>query len=236
MLPPLITANDAEGAGEAFIVTTRSDADYEADFFGKKACLTVSGQLHVEPYALAFGNVYSFGPTFRAENSNTPYHASEFWMIEPEIASGDLFDNMNLIEDMIKYYIHYVLQETNGEMAFLNQFVDETHSLIQDLKKAASAKFKVFTYDQAIEYLSKADRSFEYPVYWGVDLKSEHERYLCEEVAQGPVFIINYPKEIKVFYMRLNDDMKSVAACDLLVPGVKINRISSTCSSCFFSS
>ena len=121
-------------------------------------------------------------------------------------------------------------------MAFLNQFVDETHSLIQDLKKATSSKFKVFTYDQAIEYLSKADRSFEYPVYWGVDLKSEHERYLCEEVAQGPVFIINYPKEIKVFYMRLNDDMKSVAACDLLVPGVKINRISSTCSSCFFSS
>lgn len=218
--PPLITANDAEGAGEAFIVTTRSDADYEADFFGKKACLTVSGQLHVEPYALAFGNVYSFGPTFRAENSNTPYHASEFWMIEPEIASGDLFDNMNLIEDMIKYCINYVLQETNDEMAFLNQFVDETHSLIQDLKKAASSKFKVFTYDQAIEYLSKADRSFEYPVYWGVDLKSEHERYLCEEVAQGPVFIINYPKEIKAFYMRLNDDMKTVAACDLLVPGV----------------
>lgn len=217
---PIVTTNDAEGAGEAFTVTTRNDGKYDEDFFGCHASLTVSGQLHVEPFALAFGNVYTFGPTFRAENSNTPYHASEFWMIEPEIAPGDLEDNMVLIEGIVKYCITEVLAKHPDEMAFLNKFVDKKHTLIQDLERAASADFKVFTYDDAVRYLQEADRTFEYPVEWGVDLKTEHERYLCEDLAQGPVFIINYPKDIKAFYMRMNDDGKTVAACDLLVPGV----------------
>lgn len=218
--PPLITANDAEGAGEAFTVTTRTDGDYDKDFFNRHACLTVSGQLHIEPFALALGNVYSFGPTFRAENSNTPYHASEFWMIEPEMVSADLFDDMKLIEGMIKACIHDVLEKTADEMAFFDKFIDPTHTLLRDLKQVYESQFQVFTYDQAIEYLKAADRDFEYPVSWGMDLKSEHERYLCEVKAKGPVFVINYPKDIKAFYMRLNDDGKTVAACDLLVPGV----------------
>ena len=218
--PPLITTNDAEGAGEAFTVTTRADDHYDEDFFGRHACLTVSGQLHLEPFALALGSVYSFGPTFRAENSNTPYHASEFWMIEPEIASADLYDDMQVIEGMIKYCINYVLENASDEMAFFNKFIDKKKTLISDLKKTAASDFKVYTYDEAIEYLLKADKKFEYPVSWGMDLKSEHERYLCEEKAGGPLFVINYPKETKAFYMRLNDDGKTVAACDLLVPGV----------------
>lgn len=218
--PPLITANDAEGAGEAFTVTIRDDGNYGEDFFRRHACLTVSGQLHIEPFALALGNVYSFGPTFRAENSNTPYHASEFWMIEPEIASGDLYDDMKMIEGMIKYCINYVLENASDEMEFLNKFIDKKKTLITDLKKTAASEFKIFTYDEAIQYLLAAKKKFEFPVFWGMDLKSEHERYLCEEKANGPVFVINYPKEIKAFYMRLNDDEKTVAACDLLVPGV----------------
>ena len=219
---PIITGNDAEGAGEVFTVTTRADNDYEKDFFGKHASLTVSGQLHVEPFALAYGNVYTFGPTFRAENSNTSYHASEFWMIEPEIAGADLNDDMALIEDMVKYCIDYVLNNSTDEMQFLNDFIDPKHTLIEDLKAICDSEFEVYDYTDAVDYLSEAISKgvkFEFPVFWGMDLKSEHERYLCETRAKGPLFIINYPKEIKSFYMRLNDDGKTVAACDLLVPG-----------------
>lgn len=198
--PPLITANDAEGAGEAFTVTTRDDGNYGEDFFRRHACLTVSGQLHIEPFALALGNVYSFGPTFRAENSNTPYHASEFWMIEPEIASGDLYDDMKMIEGMIKYCINYVLENASDEMEFLNKFIDKKKTLITDLKKTAASEFKIFTYDEAIQYLLAAKKKFEFPVFWGMDLKSEHERYLCEEKANGPVFVINYPKDRKTLF------------------------------------
>jgi asparaginyl-tRNA synthetase len=215
---PLITGNDAEGAGEVFTVTTREDNKYEEDFFGKKASLTVSGQLQAEAYALAFRDVYTFGPTFRAENSNTARHLSEFWMIEPEIAFADLNDDMDLIEDMVKSCITYVLENAPEEMKFFNQMIDTT--LLQRLETVSNSDFKRMPYTEAIEHLTKADVQFEFPVHWGTDLQSEHERYLCEKVVKGPVFLTDYPKEIKAFYMRQNDDGKTVAACDLLVPSV----------------
>ncbi|MDD6466784.1 MAG: asparagine--tRNA ligase [Erysipelotrichaceae bacterium] len=215
---PLITANDAEGAGETFTVTTRTDDQYDEDFFGKHASLTVSGQLHAEAFALAFRDVYTFGPTFRAENSNTTKHASEFWMIEPEIAFADLEDDMNLIEDMIKSCIDYVLDNCPEEMKFFNQMIDST--LLDRLNHVRNSEFKRMTYTEAIGVLAKAPVTFEFPVHWGMDIQSEHERYLAEEVVKGPVFVTDYPKEIKSFYMRLNDDGKTVAACDLLVPAV----------------
>ncbi len=215
---PIITGNDAEGAGETFTVTTRDDDQYDDDFFGKHASLSVSGQLHVESFALAFRDVYTFGPTFRAENSNTSRHASEFWMIEPEIAFADLEDDMDLIEDCIKYCIQYVLDNGEAEMEFFNQFIDK--GLLDRLNHVLNSEFKRLDYTEAIEILKKANKKFEYPVEWGIDLASEHEVYLCDEVVGGPVFIINYPKDIKAFYMRLNDDEKTVAACDLLVPGI----------------
>lgn len=215
---PVITGNDAEGAGEAFVVTTRDDAKYEKDFFGKKASLTVSGQLHAEAFALAFRDVYTFGPTFRAENSNTARHASEFWMVEPEIAFADLEDNMNLIEDLVKYCIEYVLENAPEEMKFFNERIDTT--LLERLNELLSSEFKRMTYTEAVELLEKQNDRFEYKVEWGTDLQSEHERYISEEVVKSPVFITDYPKEIKSFYMRLNEDGKTVAACDLLVPHV----------------
>ena len=219
---PIITGNDAEGAGEAFVVTTRSDAKYEEDFFGKKAALTVSGQLEAEAYALAFRDVYTFGPTFRAENSNTVRHAAEFWMIEPEIAFADLEDDMDLIEDMIKYCIGYVKENCPAEMEFFNNFIDK--GLFERLDKVANSEFARLTYSEGIEVLKKAVQDgvkFENSkIEWGMDLQSEHERYLCEKYIGGPVFLIDYPKDIKAFYMRMNDDNKTVAACDLLVPGI----------------
>ncbi|HCT62479.1 MAG TPA: asparagine--tRNA ligase [Erysipelotrichaceae bacterium] len=215
---PIITGNDAEGAGEVFTVTTRSDANYEEDFFGKKASLTVSGQLQAEAFALAFRDVYTFGPTFRAENSNTARHASEFWMIEPEIAFADLADDMDLIEDMVKSCIQYVLDNAEEEMKFLNERIDKT--LMERLDKVLNMPFARMTYTEAIEHLKEAPVKFEFPVDWGTDLQSEHERYICEQVVQGPVFLTDYPKDIKAFYMRMNDDGKTVAACDLLVPAI----------------
>ena len=219
---PIITGNDCEGAGETFTVTTREDNEYDKDFYGKRASLSVSGQLHAEAFALAFRDVYTFGPTFRAENSNTVRHASEFWMIEPEIAFADLEDDMLLAEDLIKYCIDYVFENCKEEMEFFNNMIDK--GLIERLKKVASSEFKRMEYTQAIEELKKAvNDGFEFEckdIYWGMDLQSEHERYICERVVDGPVFLINYPKEIKSFYMRLNDDGKTVAACDLLVPFV----------------
>ena len=225
---PIITANDAEGAGELFRVTTldlsnpplKEDKtiDYSADFFGKKSNLTVSGQLEAEAFALAFRNVYTFGPTFRAENSNTARHAAEFWMIEPEVAFADLSDNMNLAEDLLKYLISYILEQAVEEMNLFNQFVDK--GLKDRLEQILKAEFVRITYTEAIEILLKADASFEYPVKWGSDLQTEHERYLTEKSFKKPVFVTDYPKEIKAFYMRLNDDGKTVAAMDLLVPGV----------------
>ncbi len=215
---PLITGNDAEGAGEVFTVTTRSDGKYEDDFFGKHACLTVSGQLQAEAYALAFRDVYTFGPTFRAENSNTTRHAAEFWMIEPEIAFADLEDDCDLIEDMVKYCIEYVLDNCPEEMKFFNQFIDKT--LLERLNHVKNSDFVRMPYTEAIEKLKEAKVKFSVPVKWGMDLQSEHERYICEEVVKGPVFLTDYPKEIKAFYMRLNDDGKTVAAADLLVPYV----------------
>lgn len=215
---PIITGNDAEGAGEVFTVTTRDDGNYEEDFFGKKANLTVSGQLQAEAFAMAFRDVYTFGPTFRAENSNTTTHASEFWMVEPEIAFADLEDDMDLIEDMIKYCIQYVMDNCQEEMKFFNQFIDNT--LLERLNHVLNSEFVRMPYTEAIDHLLKARKKFENPVSWGMDLNTEHERYLCEEVVKGPVFLINYPKDIKAFYMRMNDDGKTVAACDLLVPAV----------------
>ncbi len=215
---PIITGNDAEGAGEVFTVTTRKDGNYEKDFFGKHASLTVSGQLHAEAFAMAFRDVYTFGPTFRAENSNTSRHASEFWMVEPEIAFADLDDVMNLIEDLVKYCIEYVLENAPEEMKFFNERIDK--DLLERLNALVNSEFKKMTYTEAIEILEKADVDFEYPVKWGVDIQSEHERYLCEKVVKGPVFLTDYPKDIKAFYMRVNDDNKTVAACDLLVPHV----------------
>ena len=225
---PIITASDTEGAGELFRVTTLDptshplaggeSVDYSADFFSKKTNLTVSGQLEAEAFALAFKDVYTFGPTFRAENSNTTRHAAEFWMIEPEIAFADLTDNMNLAEEMIKYLINYLLEKADAEMAFFNQFVDK--DLIERLQSIVTAEFIRITYTQAIEILGEAKEKFEYPVEWGKDLHTEHERYLTEKVYHKPVFVSGYPKGIKAFYMRLNDDQKTVAAMDLLVPGV----------------
>ncbi len=219
---PIITGNDAEGAGEAFSVTTRADAKYDEDFFAKHASLTVSGQLHVEAFAMAFRDVYTFGPTFRAENSNTTRHASEFWMIEPEIAFADLDDNMDLIEDMIKFCIDYVLDNASEEMKFFNAVIDK--QCIERISAVRDSEFKRMTYTQAIEELEKAIANgvkFDNAkIFWGMDLNSEHERYICEQIIGGPVFLTDYPKEIKSFYMRVNDDKKTVAACDLLVPGV----------------
>lgn len=215
---PIITGNDAEGAGDVFTVTTRNDAKYNEDFFGKHAALTVSGQLHVEAFALAFRDVYTFGPTFRAENSNTARHSSEFWMIEPEIAFADLDDDMNLIEDMIKFCIDYVLENAPEEMKFFESRIDK--DCIKRISAIRDSEFKRMTYTEAIEYLKNADQEFEYPVEWGTDLQSEHERYLCEKIVNGPLFLTDYPKDIKAFYMRMNDDGKTVAAADLLVPGV----------------
>jgi len=225
---PIITGSDAEGAGEMFKVTALDMAkspkddlgnvDFSKDFFGKMASLTVSGQLNVEAYCMAFRNVYTFGPTFRAENSNTARHAAEFWMIEPEIAFADLKDNMNLAEDMMKYIIQYALDNAPEEMAFFNNFVDK--SLFDRLGNILNSEFGHITYTEAVELLEKEDADFEYPVHWGMDLQTEHERYLTEKIFMKPVFVSDYPKDIKAFYMRLNDDDKTVAAMDLLVPGV----------------
>lgn len=219
---PIITSNDAEGAGEAFVVTTRKDSDYEKDFFGKKASLTVSGQLEAEAYALAFRDVYTFGPTFRAENSNTSRHAAEFWMIEPEIAFADLEDCMDLAEDMVKYCIQYVLENCPAEMEFFDKMIEK--GLLDRLKKLVSSEFAHLSYTKAIEILQEAVKNgHEFDdknIFWGMDLQSEHERYICEKYIDGPVFLTDYPKDIKAFYMRVNDDGKTVAASDLLVPGV----------------
>jgi len=231
--PPLITCSDAEGAGEMFHVSTLDfnnipknpdgSVNYDEDFFGKSASLTVSGQLEAEIFALAFKNTYTFGPTFRAENSNTTRHASEFWMIEPEIAFADLKDDMDLIEEMVKYIINYVLDNCKAEMEFFNAFVDK--DLLARLHNVVSNDFKRLTYTEAIEILEDAQntgkKKFEYKVTgWGMDLQSEHERYITEEVFKKPVFLIDYPSAIKAFYMRENEDGKTVAACDLLVPGI----------------
>lgn len=216
---PIITSNDAEGAGETFTVTTRDDAKYDEDFFGKHASLTVSGQLQAEAFALAFRDVYTFGPTFRAENSNTTTHAAEFWMIEPEMAFADLDYDMDVIEDMIKYCIDYVLETCPEEMKFFNERIDTT--LLERLELVRKSEFRRMPYTEAIEILKQADVKFENNnIYWGMDLNTEHERYITEKVVKGPTFLINYPEEIKAFYMRKNDDGKTVAACDLLVPGV----------------
>ena len=225
---PLITTSDCEGAGEMFQVTTlpledvptteEGAVDYSKDFFGKQTSLTVSGQLNVETFCMAFRNVYTFGPTFRAEKSYTPRHAAEFWMIEPEIAFADLFDDMELAEDMLKYVISHVLAEAPEEMAFLNNFVEK--GLIDRLTAIVNSDFARCSYTEAIDILKTSGQKFEYPVEWGVDLQTEHERYLSEKHFGKPVFVYNYPKDIKAFYMRMNDDGKTVAATDLLVPGV----------------
>ncbi len=224
---PIITGSDCEGAGAMFQVTTldmdnlpmeEGKADYKQDFFGKKASLTVSGQLDVENFAMAFANVYTFGPTFRAEHSNTVRHAAEFWMIEPELAFADLSDDMDCAEAMVKYIINFVMDTCKEEIEFLNKFVD--NGLIARLTNVVENEFKRLTYTEAIEILEKVKDRFDAPVYWGVDLQSEHERYITEEVFKKPVFLTDYPKDIKAFYMRLNDDGKTVAASDLLVPGI----------------
>ena len=225
---PIITASDAEGAGEMFQVTTLDmenpprnedgSIDYSKDFFGKRANLTVSGQLNGETFALAFRNIYTFGPTFRAENSFTARHASEFWMIEPEMAFCDLQGNMDLAEEMIKYVINYVLQECPEEMEFFNKFMDK--GLLERLDNIVNSDFERITYTEAVDILKKSGEDFQYPVEWGIDLQTEHERYITEKVYKKPVFVTDYPRDIKAFYMRLNDDGKTVAACDLLVPGV----------------
>ena len=225
---PIITGSDCEGAGEMFQVTTLDvenapknadgSIDYSQDFFGKQAHLTVSGQLDVETYAHAFRNVYTFGPTFRAENSNTVKHAAEFWMIEPEICFADLNDDMNLAEDMIKYIISYVLENAPEEMEFFNKFIDT--NLFDRLHNVLNSDFGRITYTDAIKELEKVNDKFQYPVTWGTDIQTEHERYLSEVVFKRPVFVTDYPKEIKTFYMKLNDDGKTVAATDLLVPGI----------------
>jgi len=225
---PIITGADAEGAGEMFQVTTHDlkkvpyndekEIDFKQDFFGKATNLTVSGQLNAETFALAFRDVYTFGPTFRAENSNTQRHAAEFWMIEPEIAFADLEDDMNLAESMIKYIINYVLEKAPEEMAFFDQFVSK--GVVERAKAVAISNFKRVPYTEAIEILTGCGKNFENPVSWGIDLATEHERYLTDEHFKAPIFVTNYPKDIKAFYMRMNDDQKTVAAMDLLVPGV----------------
>ena len=225
---PIITGSDCEGAGEMFRVTTMDmenvpktedgAVDYTQDFFGKETSLTVSGQLNAETYAQAFGNVYTFGPTFRAENSNTTRHAAEFWMLEPEMAFADLEDDMDLAEDMLKYVINYVMENAPEEMNFFNSFVDK--GLIDRLTKVATSEFARITYTDAIEILKKHNDKFEFKVSWGIDLQTEHERYLTEEVYKRPVFVTDYPKDIKAFYMKQNPDGKTVAAVDCLVPGI----------------
>ena len=225
---PIITGSDCEGAGEMFRVTTMNmenvpktedgAVDYTQDFFGKETSLTVSGQLNAETYAQAFGNVYTFGPTFRAENSNTTRHAAEFWMLEPEMAFADLEDDMDLAEDMLKYVINYVMENAPEEMNFFNSFVDK--GLIDRLTNVATSEFARITYTDAIEILKKHNDKFEFKVSWGIDLQTEHERYLTEEVYKRPVFVTDYPKDIKAFYMKQNPDGKTVAAVDCLVPGI----------------
>ncbi len=225
---PLITGSDCEGAGEMFQVTTLDlenpprtqdgKVDYSQDFFEKPTNLTVSGQLNGETFAMAFKNIYTFGPTFRAENSNTTRHAAEFWMIEPEIAFADLTDDMRLAEDMLKFIIAFILEKAPAEMAFFNQFVDR--DLLARLEHVRSSEFAHVTYTEAIAILEQHNEAFEYPVHWGSDLQTEHERYLTEVVYQRPVFVTDYPKEIKAFYMKLNADGKTVAAMDCLVPGI----------------
>lgn len=225
---PIITGSDAEGAGEMFHVTTldlmnvprtaANEVDFSQDFFGKEVGLSVSGQLEAEIFALAYSNVYTFAPTFRAENSHTGRHAAEFWMLEPEIAFADLEDNMNVVEEMLKYVLSYTMAELPEEFAFFDQFVDK--GLLARLQNVIDSDFGHVTYTEAIELLKQADREFEYAVEWGIDLQTEHERYLAEQVFKRPVFVTDYPREIKAFYMRKNDDGRTVAAMDLLVPGV----------------
>ena len=228
MHTPLITGSDCEGAGEMFQVTTldmnnvptddKGAVDYSQDFFGKETNLTVSGQLNCETFAQAFRNVYTFGPTFRAENSNTTRHAAEFWMIEPECAFADLNDNMDLAEAMLKYVIRYVLENAPEEMNFFNSFVDK--GLLDRLNHVINSEFGHVTYTEAVELLEKNNDKFDYKVFWGCDLQTEHERYLTEEIFKKPVFVTDYPKEIKAFYMKMNEDNKTVAAMDCLVPGI----------------
>ncbi|MBT9779113.1 asparagine--tRNA ligase [Clostridium sp. MCC353] len=225
---PLITGSDCEGAGEMFQVTTLDlndvprcedgSVDYSQDFFNKHTSLTVSGQLNGETYAMAFRNIYTFGPTFRAENSNTTRHAAEFWMIEPEMAFADLQDNMELAESMLKYVIRYVLEHAPEEMAFFNSFVDK--GLLDRLNSVANSEFGHVTYTEAVDILMKNNDNFDYKVFWGCDLQTEHERFLTEEIFKKPVFVTDYPKEIKAFYMKMNPDGKTVAAMDCLVPGI----------------
>ena len=225
---PIITASDAEGAGEMFRVTTldlnqpprlpNGNIDFSRDFFGKSTNLTVSGQLEAENFAMAFGNVYTFGPTFRAENSNTPRHAAEFWMIEPEMAFTDLQGDMDTAEAMIKFVLRAVMERCPEELKFFNSFIDK--NLLTRLEHVASSDFVRVSYTDAVKILEKNNQKFDYPVKWGVDLQTEHERYLTEQVYKKPVFVMDYPKDIKAFYMRLNDDNKTVAAADCLVPGV----------------
>ena len=225
---PIITTSDCEGAGEMFRVTTLDagdpprcedgSVDFTKDFFGTQANLTVSGQLNLETYAMAFANVYTFGPTFRAENSNTPRHAAEFWMMEPEIAFADLEDDMELCERMLKYVIKYIMEKCPGDLEFFNKFVDTT--LLDRLNNIINSDFARVTYTEAIELLKKSGEKFDYPAEWGMDLQTEHERYLTERVYGKPVFVTDWPRDIKAFYMRVNDDGKTVAAMDLLVPGV----------------
>ena len=225
---PIITGSDCEGAGEMFRVTTIDPAnpprnedgsiDYSQDFFGKATNLTVSGQLNCENFAMAFGDVYTFGPTFRAENSNTQRHAAEFWMIEPEMAFADLDDDLECMEGMVKYIINRVLERCPQEMEFCNKFVDK--GLLDRLNNVVSNEFGRVTYTEAVEILKNSGHQFDYPVEWGIDLQTEHERYLTEEVFKKPLFVTDYPKDIKAFYMRLNDDGKTVAAADCLVPGI----------------
>ncbi|CAG9611481.1 Asparagine--tRNA ligase [Bacillus rhizoplanae] len=225
---PIITGSDTEGAGEMFRVTTHDmnnvpkgedgKVDDSKDFFGRETNLTVSGQLNAEAYALAFRDVYTFGPTFRAENSNTTRHAAEFWMVEPEIAFAELEDVMDLTEDMLKYAMKYVLEQAPEEMEFFNSFVDKT--VLERMNNVINSDFGRITYTEAIEVLQKSGADFKYPVEWGIDLQTEHERYLSEQIFKRPVFVTDYPKDIKAFYMRMNDDGKTVAATDLLVPGI----------------
>ena len=225
---PIITGSDAEGAGEMFRLTTMDinnipktesgEVDYKQDFFGKEANLTVSGQLNVETFATAFKNTYTFGPTFRAERSNTPKHAAEFWMMEPEIAFADLVVNMDIIEEMIKYIVNYVRENAAEEMEFFNKWVDK--GLFERLDTLVNSKFDRITYTEAIEILKNSKEKFEYEVEWGIDLQTEHERYLAEKHFKKPVFVTDYPKDIKAFYMKLNEDGKTVRAVDLLAPGI----------------
>ena len=221
---PILTGSDCEGAGAMFQVTTleldklKGEVDYKKDFFGKKASLTVSGQLNVEPFAMAYSDVYTFGPTFRAERSNTTRHAAEFWMIEPEMSFCDLAGDMDVAEAMVKYVIAHVMRACPAEIGFLNSFVDK--GLVERLENVLHNEFVRLSYTEAVSILEKVKDKFEFPVYWGCDLQSEHERYLTEQHFRKPVFLTDYPKEIKAFYMRLNDDGKTVAAADLLVPGI----------------